>query len=468
MSSSAGGGSANDEREIRAVCVSGKLTDHAVVLFRVFDGKQELTTTRTRAKSNCSHAVQPMPIQWLHQTDRPLATFGPSPSLHYIRRHGIECEYYCSSTHQCWAAFREGRSHWRSPYNGGSHYTTATKGSECTDTGSVGAVARCFAEVQPMLPLVWVHVVGCSQMQQVAMLPRDRLADEKVKVVIVTGAGRAFSAGVDLTDAQSSRFACMRRFVAIMYVVNGLWWHRSMSLVFQGAVQEIKDPLSVLESYPGVTIAAVNGHAITGGFELALGCDILVASTAAQFRDTHCKFGIFPSWGLSQKLSRAIGSSRARVAHFTGQPIHAGTALEWGLVAEVVEPEQLLPRSIQVRCRAVPRKHSHPRSQLYMNNSPSSLCSLGVAAKQLAQSIAKAHPRLLVAMNQVIRDGLGKPLEEARELERQRALQYYDTMTAEDFAAMQSFIAGRRKQKPQGVGKQRTSASSAVLHQSKL
>src|SRR5215470_7733451 len=75
--------------------------------------------------------------------------------------------------------------------------------------------------------------------------------------------------------------------------------------------------LHVMARCPLPIIGGINGFAITGGFELALGCDVLIASTHARFADTHARVGIMPGWGLSQKLSRAIGISRAKELSLT-------------------------------------------------------------------------------------------------------------------------------------------------------
>jgi enoyl-CoA hydratase len=89
-------------------------------------------------------------------------------------------------------------------------------------------------------------------------------------------------------------------------------------------------------------IGAVNGPAITGGFEIALSCDVLIASTRARFADTHARVGVLPGAGLSQRLSRAIGIYRAKYLSLTGNFLSAEQAAEWGLVSHVVEPEALL------------------------------------------------------------------------------------------------------------------------------
>lgn len=149
-----------------------------------------------------------------------------------------------------------------------------------------------------------------------------RLADDAaVEVLILTGAGRAFCAGLDLKElgGESGAAGDTESAVAGGDVV--------------GAVQDCGKPV----------IAAVNGFAITGGFELALACDVLIAARGARFADTHARVGILPGWGLSQKLSRAIGVYRAKELSLTGNYLSAEQAEAWGLVNRVVEPEALLP-----------------------------------------------------------------------------------------------------------------------------
>src|SRR5262249_37979150 len=90
-------------------------------------------------------------------------------------------------------------------------------------------------------------------------------------------------------------------------------------------------------------IGAVNGAAVTGGLEVALGCDFLVASGRARFADTHARVGIVPGWRLSVELPEAIGFRRAKEMSTTGNFVDAQTALAWGLVNHVVAHEELLP-----------------------------------------------------------------------------------------------------------------------------
>jgi enoyl-CoA hydratase len=89
-------------------------------------------------------------------------------------------------------------------------------------------------------------------------------------------------------------------------------------------------------------IGAVNGAAVTGGLELALGCDFLVASERARFADTHARVGLVPGWRLTVELPEAIGYRRAKEMSVTGNFVDAETALAWGLVNHVVAHEELL------------------------------------------------------------------------------------------------------------------------------
>jgi enoyl-CoA hydratase len=145
--------------------------------------------------------------------------------------------------------------------------------------------------------------------------------DPDVGVVILTGAGRAFCAGLDLKE---------------------LGGERGTPSDTESAVAGA-DVVRALETFDRPIIGAINGFAITGGFELALACDVLIASSAARFADTHAHVGVMPGWGLSQKLSRTIGIYRAKELSLTGNYLAAEQAEAWGLVNRVVAPEELLP-----------------------------------------------------------------------------------------------------------------------------
>lgn len=152
-------------------------------------------------------------------------------------------------------------------------------------------------------------------------------ADDEIRVIVLTGAGeRAFTAGLDLKELGSDP--------------NGLQ--------AANATDPGENPANAVIEVRKPVIGAINGVAITGGFELALACDVLICSTNARFADTHARVGITPGWGLSQKLSRAIGPYRAKELSLTGNFLDAPTAYAWGLVNRVVEPAALMPTAMQL------------------------------------------------------------------------------------------------------------------------
>lgn len=151
--------------------------------------------------------------------------------------------------------------------------------------------------------------------------------NDQVHAVILTGAGpRAFTAGLDLKELGSDPTA----------------------LGAANAQEPARNPVRAVERCRKPVIGAINGVAITGGFELALACDILIASEAARFADTHARVGIMPGWGLSQKLSRLIGIYRAKELSLSGNFLDAQTAERWGLVNRVVAVDALMPAALKL------------------------------------------------------------------------------------------------------------------------
>jgi enoyl-CoA hydratase len=146
----------------------------------------------------------------------------------------------------------------------------------------------------------------------------DLEADPKIRVAILTGAGKAFCAGLDLKELGRG------------------------DATVQGNVTT-RDPVTSMSRFSGPIIGAINGVAVTGGFEIALACDVLICSTEARFADTHGRVGILPGWGLSQRLSRTIGIYRAKELSLTGDFLTAAQAYDWGLANRVVAPAELLP-----------------------------------------------------------------------------------------------------------------------------
>lgn len=140
-------------------------------------------------------------------------------------------------------------------------------------------------------------------------------ADSGVHVLILTGEGRAFTAGLDLDE-----------------------WDADGHLA-AGAYEY--DAVAALQQFTGPLIGAINGLAITGGLEIALCCDLLLASSEARFADTHVKVGLLPGWGGSARMLRRVGIARAKEIALTGDLFSADEARAWGLVNHVYPPDQL-------------------------------------------------------------------------------------------------------------------------------
>ena len=148
-------------------------------------------------------------------------------------------------------------------------------------------------------------------------------ADTSLRAIVLTGAGRAFCGGVDLREVSEAEDGAA--------AVDWLGEHSRFELI---------------RSCPVPMISAVNGFAITGGLELALMGDFILAGESARFADTHARVGITPSWGMTQVLPRLIGRNRARQMSLTGAFIDAPTACDWGLVNEVVPDDTLISRAM--------------------------------------------------------------------------------------------------------------------------
>jgi enoyl-CoA hydratase len=149
-------------------------------------------------------------------------------------------------------------------------------------------------------------------------------SDDDVFVSIITGEGRSFVSGADISEMQNMSASEAKRF---SYNANSVFLR--------------------LENSSKPIIAAINGYAIGGGCELAMACDIRMASDQAYFGQTEVNLGITPGFGGTQRLPRIIGNARAAEMIFTGKLIDAYTARDWGLVSEVYPKDELLPKAME-------------------------------------------------------------------------------------------------------------------------
>jgi enoyl-CoA hydratase/carnithine racemase len=166
-------------------------------------------------------------------------------------------------------------------------------------------------------------------------------SDDDLDCVVITGAGRAFCAGVDIKsmDEGSAESSAKARTKLALKIID------------------------TIENLEAPVIAAVNGYCFTGGLELALACDMIVASENAAFGDTHAKWGLTAIWGGSQRLPRVVGVMKAKELMFTCATISAREAKEIGLVNRVTPAEALedtvmeMARSIAANSRLANRAH---------------------------------------------------------------------------------------------------------------
>ncbi|MFO1220292.1 MAG: enoyl-CoA hydratase [Burkholderiaceae bacterium] len=235
-----------------------------------------------------------------------------------------------------------------------------------------------------------LNALSRELMERLAATVDELGADHRVRVLILTGAGRAFCAGLDLKELGSGRGS-----------LGGTDGARAA------------DPVAALQRFAAPVIGAINGAAVTGGFELALACDVLIASTDARFADTHARVGLAPGWGLSQKLSRAIGIYRAREVSLSARWVSAQQAEQWGFVNRVVAPDRLLAE-----------------------------------ARALAGEMLQAQGDMLPRYKAVIDDGFDLPFGQAMALERGRSRAFNAQVGARDIEQRREAV--RRSNRERG------------------
>ena len=204
-----------------------------------------------------------------------------------------------------------------------------------------------------------------------------------IKVVIITGEGKAFAAGADIAEMVSKTKDDARRFSKV-----GQRTFRSLEL--------LEKPV----------IAAVNGFALGGGCELALACDVRIASTKAKFGQPEVNLGLIPGYAATQRLPRLVGLGNALFLLLSGEMVGAEEALRMGLVQKVVEPEALLPTAVE-----------------------------------LAKTIAAKGPRAVRLVKRVVREGILKDFESGCTLESEEFGSLFENEGAE---GMKAFLEKRK------------------------
>jgi enoyl-CoA hydratase len=187
-------------------------------------------------------------------------------------------------------------------------------------------------------------------------------ADPAVLALVITGADPAFCAGVDLKQAAAEGAAYFARY-------------REEDCI--GRVGRMGKPV----------VGAVNGPAFTGGLELALGCDFLLASEKAVFADTHARVGVLPGGGMTARLPTLVGRGWARRMSMTGDPVPAALAERIGLVTEVVPHAELRERAVALAAASaeVPGEVMQSIKRMYVEGAAEA------AAMETERRLASAH-----------------------------------------------------------------------------
>lgn len=247
--------------------------------------------------------------------------------------------------------------------------------------------------------------VLCSAMLEDLGEAADRMeADDKVRAIVITGAGRAFVAGADIKE-----MAHLDPAGAMAFAKKG---------------QKVMDKLQTL-SKP--VIGAINGFALGGGTELALACDVRVASEAARFGQPEVKLGVIPGFGGTQRLSRLVGPGKAKELILTGDIISAQEALSIGLAQAVIEGYIKDDNGELAR---------NDKGKPVQDNGP-----VVAAAMEMATKMASKGPVALKLAKKVINQGLDWTLRQGLDQESQQFGELFDTLDQKE--GMAAFLEKR-------------------------
>ena len=170
-----------------------------------------------------------------------------------------------------------------------------------------------------------VNALSHEMLKEIKRAFHELKANKDAKAVVLTGEGKAFVAGADIAEMKDMDALKARE-----------WGAFGQSVFFH------------VEKLPQPVIAAVNGFALGGGCELAMACDIIIASEKAKFGQPEVNLGVMPGFGGTQRLPRLVGRGKARELIFTGDMVDASEAHRIGLVNRVVKPEELMAEAIKL------------------------------------------------------------------------------------------------------------------------
>lgn len=249
-----------------------------------------------------------------------------------------------------------------------------------------------------------MNVLCTELLRQLDKALDDIASDNSVRAVVITGEGRAFVAGADIKEMMDMDPKRAEEFASLG----------------QGVLNKI-------ETLPVPVIAAVNGYALGGGTELAMACDIRIASEAARFGQPEVNLGVIPGFGGTQRLPRLIGAGKAKELIYTGDIISAEEALRIGLVQRVVEGYKRDENGNVVK---------DEKGRKVQDNGP-----VLQAALELSEKIGSKGPVAIRHAKRAINEGLDMPLKEGLSLEGRLFSSLFETYDQKE--GMRAFVEKR-------------------------
>jgi len=210
-----------------------------------------------------------------------------------------------------------------------------------------------------------LNAINKKMIEEIRTVLEETVKDEKVRVIIFTGNGRAFSAGADI-----SQFKELEGLTAWQFAMKG------------------RELMDYIENYPKPTIAMINGYALGGGLELALACDIRIASDEAQLGLPEITLGIYPGFGGTQRLLKLVGKSRTLEMIMLGERISAKDAERIGLVNRVVPSNDLEKETLNLASKLAERPPlAIQLSKLIVNQGMNSPITVGLNMESLGWGV---------------------------------------------------------------------------------
>ncbi len=198
-----------------------------------------------------------------------------------------------------------------------------------------------------------MNAITTSMLAELTIAVGKAGGDDEVRVITLTGAGRAFCAGVDLKSLGSRKLE-----------------HGKVGDILDIPAREL---IQTIRAVPKPVIAVVNGFCFTGAMEIMLACDIVIASEEAKIGDTHSKWGLRPTWGMSARLPRRVGFLKAREMSFTAEAVTGREAERIGLVNRAVPADRLEDTLRELACGIMANSSESVAAYKYLYNSNESM-----------------------------------------------------------------------------------------------